>query len=102
MEEEKKVEVNTLEQKKKFKELVDKWREDVTILFTRNNSIPRWKNYNAVSRCRSVKRAIRRGRVDLYSGIMYPNRPFNNRKPTAGRETNEYKKVVYGQFKRAI
>lgn len=64
--------------------------------------LPRWSNYNAVSRFRSVRRAIKRGRVDLYTGIMYPNRPFNNRKPTNGRKLNELKKSIYGQFKRAV
>lgn len=66
------------------------------------NELPKWSNYNAVSRFRSVRRAIKRGHVDLYTGIMYPNRPFNNRKPTVGRKFNELKKDVYEQYKRTI
>lgn len=66
--------------------------------FDNGNLIPRWNNYTAVSKFKSVRRAIRRGHVNLYLGIVYPNRPFNNRKPTPGRAFNEKKKRLYGQF----
>lgn len=59
--------------------------------------------FDAVKRFKSVKRAIRRGKVNNY-GIIIPNRPFNNRKNTSKRK-NTYsrpsalvKRVLYGQF----
>lgn len=61
--------------------------------------LPKWNNYSAVSKFKSVRRAIRRGHVNLYFGIAYPNRPFNNRKPTLGRSSNELKKKLYEQCK---
>lgn len=66
---------------------------------TNDNAAPIWNNYSAVSRYRSVRRAIRRGHVDYISGAIYPNRPFNNRKPTAGRSYNQLKKKIYGQIR---
>lgn len=62
-------------------------------------TLPKWNNYSATSRYKSVRRAIRRGHVDLISGVIYPNRPFNNRKPTIGRSHNQLKKRVYGQIR---
>lgn len=61
--------------------------------------LPKWPNYSAVSKFKSVRRAIRRGHVDLVFGIIYPNRPFNNRKLTEGRYHNQLKKRIYGQLK---
>lgn len=43
--------------------------------------------FEAVRKFRSVKRAMRRGHVSPI-GEPYPNRPFNNRKPTLGRSFN--------------
>lgn len=54
--------------------------------------------FEAVRRFKSVKRAMRRGHVSPI-GEPYPNRPFNNRKPTRGRKINEIKKVIYGRLK---
>lgn len=54
--------------------------------------------FEAVRKFRSVKRAMRRGHVSPI-GEPYPNRPFNNRKPTPGRSFNEKKKLIYGRFK---
>ena len=48
----------------------------------------------AAGRFRSVKRAIKRGLVSPY-GVIYPKRPFNNRKSTLGRSENELKKKLY-------
>lgn len=48
----------------------------------------------AVRKFKSVRRAIRRGLVSPL-GFIYPKRPFNNRKPTSGREENELKKKIY-------
>lgn len=55
-------------------------------------------NYSGVNKFKSVRRAIRRGKVDLFTGIVYPRRPFNNRKPTNGRRFNESRKDIYGQL----
>lgn len=53
----------------------------------------------AVSKYRSVKRAIRRGHVSPI-GVVYPNRPFNNRTSKKGsRPFNDLKKSIYGQYK---
>lgn len=68
--------------------------------FAEESMLPRWPNYSAVSKFKSVRRAIRRGHVDLFFGVEYPNRPFNNRKPTLGRSHNQLKKRIYGQLKR--
>ena len=54
--------------------------------------------FEAVRRFKSVKRAMRRGHVSPI-GEPYPNRPFNNRKPTKGRSINEKKKVIYARLK---
>lgn len=54
--------------------------------------------FEAVRKFRSVKRAMRRGHVSPI-GEPYPNRPFNNRKPTPGRSFNEKKKLIYGRLK---
>lgn len=54
--------------------------------------------FEAVRRFKSVKRAIKRGNVSAI-GEIYPRRPFNNRKPTRGRGTNETKKMIYGRLK---
>lgn len=62
------------------------------------NNILKWPTYYAVGMFKSVKRAVRRGNVDTYSGVPYPTRPFNNRKPTRGRANNEIKKSIYGQL----
>lgn len=56
-------------------------------------------NFSAVSRFRSVKRAIRRGHVSPF-GAIYPKRPFNNRTSKKGsRPFNELKKEIYGQYR---
>lgn len=67
--------------------------------FVQESLLPRWPNYSAVSKFKSVRRAIRRGHMDLVFGIVYPNRPFNNRKPTTGRSHNQLKKKIYGRIK---
>ena len=61
--------------------------------------IPKYTNYYAVSKFRSIRRAIKRGNVDLVTGVIYPKRPFNNRKPTLGRLSNETKKKIYGKIR---
>ena len=66
--------------------------------FSEHSLLPKWPTYTAVSKFKSVRRAIKRGHVDLFFGIVYPRRPYNNRKPTAGRAHNELKKRIYGQL----
>ena len=61
--------------------------------------LPNFTNYHAISKFRSIRRAIKRGHVDLITGKIYPKNPFNNRKPTLGRTHNELKKKLYGQFR---
>lgn len=54
--------------------------------------------FGAIRKFKSVKRAIRRGHVSPI-GEPYPNRPFNNRKPTPGRSFNKKKKLIYDRLK---
>lgn len=59
--------------------------------------------FDAVSKYKSVARAIRRGDVTKY-GTITPKRPFNNRANTSRRAgvnnriMNEYKKNIYGRL----
>ena len=59
--------------------------------------------FDAVSKYKSVARAIRRGDVTKY-GTITPKRPFNNRANTSrragvnSRTMNEYKKSSYGRL----
>ena len=55
-------------------------------------------NFEGVRRHKSVWRAMRRGKVSL-DGECFPYNPFNNRKPTEGRELNNIKRQIHGQFK---
>lgn len=52
------------------------------------------QNWSAVSRFKSVRRAIKRGKVSMI-GEIYPKRPFGNSKSA----TNTLKKKIYGQLK---
>lgn len=54
--------------------------------------------FEAVNKFKSVRRAIKRGHVSP-EGIIYPTRPYNNRKSSFGRKINEVKKVLYDKFK---
>lgn len=62
------------------------------------------KTFEAVSKFKSVNRAIRRGHV-APNGLIIPKRPFNNRANTSNRKgahsrsSNELKKQIYGQIK---
>lgn len=55
------------------------------------------RTYEAVSRFKSVRRAIRRGHISL-DGVIYPKRPFNNAKHKKG-SLNDEKKRIYEQLK---
>lgn len=67
--------------------------------FDKEDILPRWSNYSAVSKFKSVRRAIRRGHVDLIFGIVYPNRPYSNKRTTPGRSHNQFKRKIYEQIK---
>lgn len=62
------------------------------------------KTFEAVSKFKSVNRAIKRGHVTP-NGLIIPKRPFNNRANTSkrkgvhSRRTNELKKQIYEQIK---
>ena len=55
-------------------------------------------NFEAVKKFRSFRRAFRRGHISPY-GVIYPKRPFSNKKPTRGKAINELKKKIYGELK---
>lgn len=55
------------------------------------------RTYEAVSKFKSVRRAIRRGHMSL-DGIIFPKRPFNNAKQ-GKNSLNERKKMIYEQLK---
>ena len=61
------------------------------------------KIFEAVSKYKSVARAMRRGDITKY-GTLVPKRPFNNRANTSNRKgvhsrvMNEYKKSIYGSL----
>jgi hypothetical protein len=65
------------------------------------------KSFNAVSKFKSVKRAIRRGHMSAF-GQIYPRRPFNNRANTSSRKGihsrvhNELCKKIYAEYKSKI
>lgn len=81
---------------KKKQEHIDNVVEDF------NNGILHIFSYNGVNKFKSVRRAIRRGKVDMFTGIVYPKRPFNNRKPSLGRRFNESRKEIYGRITRKV
>ncbi len=86
-------------EERSIKDIVVEMAKGVNSNFNDGNLLPIWPSYAAVSKFKSVRRAIRRGHVDLFSGVIYPNRPFNNKKVTRGRKYNELKKSIYGQLK---
>ena len=53
--------------------------------------------FEAISKFKSVNRAMRRGHVSPL-GILYPKRPFNNRKD---KPLENIKKEIYNGIKRA-
>lgn len=55
------------------------------------------KTYMAVSKFKSIRRAMRRGHVTMW-GIIVPKRPFNNRKRTPGREQQLKQERLYGEY----
>lgn len=102
MEEQKTIE-RPLMSEEEFKDYMEKNRVDIVGDF-HGKGILHLRTYEAVSKFKSVRRAIRRGHVSL-DGIIFPKRPFNNRANTSRRKghhsrvMNEVKKSIYEQLK---
>ena len=95
MEEQKLVE-RPLMSEGEFKDYMKKNRVDIVGDFY-ERGILHLRTYEAVSRFKSVRRAIRRGHISL-DGVIYPKRPFNNVKYKKG-SLNDKKKRIYEQLK---
>ena len=102
MEEQKTIE-RPLMSEEEFKDYMEKNKVDIVGDFY-EKGILHLRTYEAVSKFKSVRRAIRRGHVSL-DGIIFPKRPFNNRANTSRRKghhsrvMNEVKKSIYEQLK---
>ena len=102
MEEQKTIE-RPLMSEEEFKDYMEKNRVDIVGDFY-ERGILHLRTYEAVSRFKSVGRAIRRGHVS-FDGIIFPKRPFNNKANTCKRKghhsrtINERKKMIYEQLK---
>ena len=95
MEKQKTIEIPLMSEKE-FKDYMKNNRVDIVGDFY-ERGILHLRTYEAVSRLKSVRRAIRRGHVSL-DGFIYPKRPFNNAKH--GRNSlNDRKKMIYEQLK---
>lgn len=95
MEEQKTIE-RPLMSEEEFKDYIKKNRVDIVGDFY-ERGILHLRTYEAVSRFKSVGRAIRRGHVSL-DGFIYPKRPFNNAKHSKN-SLNDRKKMIYEQLK---
>ena len=95
MEEQKLVE-RPLMSEGEFKDYMRKDRGEIVGDFY-ERGILHLRTYEAVSRFKSVRRAIRRGQISL-DGVIYPKRPFNNAKHKKG-SLNDEKKRIYEQLK---
>lgn len=101
--EEQKVVERPLMSEEEFKDYMEKNKVDVVGDFYKEN-ILHLRTFEAINRFRSVRRAIKRGHVSL-DGVVYPNRPFNNRANTCRRSDhysrtfNEKRKRIYEQLK---
>ena len=96
MEEQKTVE-RRLMNEEEFENYLKDNKVDIVKDFYEDNTL-HLRTYEAVTKFKSVRRAIRRGHVSL-DGIIYPKRPFNNTKHKEGSLNNK-KKKIYGQLKR--
>ena len=102
MEEQKTVE-RSLMNEEEFKDYLEKNRVDVVGDFYERN-ILHLVTYEAISKFKSIRRAIKRGHVSL-EGIIFPKRPFKNKANTCKRKKhhsgtiNERKKMIYEQLK---
>ena len=95
MEEQKTIE-RPLMSEEEFKDYMEKNRVDIVGDFY-ERGILHLRTYEAVSRFKSARRAIRRGHVSL-DGIIFPKRPFNN-KEHGKNSLNDRKKKIYEQLK---
>ena len=95
MEEQKTIE-RPLMSEEEFKGYMEKNRVDVVEDFY-EKGILHLRTYEAVSKFKSVRRAIKRGYVSL-DGIIFPKRPFNNAKH-GKNSLNDRKKMIYEQLK---
>ncbi len=95
MDEQKTIE-RPLMSEEEFKGYMEKNRVDIVRDFY-ERGILHLRTYEAVSRFKSVRRAIRRGHVSL-DCIIFPKRPFNNAKH-GKNSLNERKKMIYEQLK---
>ena len=95
MEEQKTIE-RPLMSEEEFKDYMEKNRVDIVGDFY-ERGILHLRTYEAVSRFKSMRRAIRRGHISL-DGVIYPKRPFNNAKHKKG-SLNDEKKRIYEQLK---
>lgn len=102
MEEQKTIE-RPLMSEEEFKDYMEKNRVVIVEDFYKKG-ILHLRTYKAVSKFKSVRRAIKRGHVSL-DGITFPKRPFNNKANTCKRKghhsrtINERKKMIYEQLK---
>lgn len=95
MEEQKTIE-RPLMSEEEFKDYMKNNRVDIVGDFY-ERGILHLRTYEAVSRFKSVGRAIKRGHVSL-DGFIYPKRPFNNAKHSKN-SLNDRKKMIYEQLK---
>ena len=95
MEEQKAVE-RPLMGEEEFKKYMEDNRIDVVRDFYERN-ILHLRTYDAVSKFKSIRRAIKRGYVSL-DGIVFPKRPFNNARHHKN-SLNNRKKEIYEQLK---
>ena len=95
MEEQKTIE-RPLMSEEEFKDYMKNNRVDIVGDFY-EKGILHMRTYEAVSRFKSVGRAIRRGHISL-DGFIYPKRPFNNAKHDKN-SLNDRKKMIYEQLK---
>ena len=95
MEEQKTIE-RPLMSEEEFKDYMKNSRVDIVGDFYKRG-ILHLRTYEAISRFKSVGRAIRRGHVSL-DGIIFPKRPFNNAKQSKN-SLNDRKKMIYEQLK---
>ena len=97
MEEQKTIE-RPLMSEEEFKDYMEKNRVDIVGDFY-GKGILHLRTYEAVSKFKSVRRAIRRGHVSL-DGIIFPNKANTcKRKGHHSRTINERKKMIYEQLK---
>ena len=101
--EESKVVERSLMDEEEFKDYMEKNKVD-TIGDLYEKGILHLKTYDAISKFKSIRRAIKRGLVSI-DGFIFPKRPFNNKANTCkrkghySRSNNERKKMIYEQLK---